>query len=436
MKSALIALSILIAFLASSPVFGVETPLQLGGEEFQAIRGQPIALPVFASGTVFDRLHLVLQLNDGGRLEYTETVLAFDAPIGTTLTATKTGSEVDVLIQGALWKTAGQPILFVLGVVKPDAAFGTISAEVTSVEASYEGRPVVVGTAAVWAVLVRDACLTISVEMQGGARPAPAGYAVPLRVSYRNQDYPDFGGAATLQMAHSGGKSAQADLCGLVLGEHDITIKDPQTLSNHKVRILITEPQTRQDMGVLLSGDIDDNNVVNILDFGALSYSFGSVPGDPNWDPRSDLDRNLVVNISDFGLLSLNFLKAGPIEIVNEVPELPTATTNSHTWTTLDVCQGVHIWGYHRTINRPADPNPYVPPGVAGYVFKSYIEKPEDLPWDVKIDTFPLAPSAFLGNFFTTGTVVAVPGRIVAAAQFYPFGIHLARAKFFDCIAG
>lgn len=66
---------------------------------------------------------------------------------------------------------------------------------------------------------------------------------------------------------------------------------------------------------VLKNGDVDMDNEVGPGDFGALSSSFGSVDGDPNWEPNADLDRDGEVGPSDFGILSANFGEAG-----DEVP--------------------------------------------------------------------------------------------------------------------
>ncbi len=61
----------------------------------------------------------------------------------------------------------------------------------------------------------------------------------------------------------------------------------------------------------LTNGDIDGDNEVSLLDFGALVTAFGSVPGDPNWNPNADLDGDEEVTLFDFGILIKNFGKVG-----------------------------------------------------------------------------------------------------------------------------
>jgi len=57
----------------------------------------------------------------------------------------------------------------------------------------------------------------------------------------------------------------------------------------------------------LLAGDSDDNNAVNIFDFGIISGTFGLNSTQVGYDSRADFDDNNSINIFDFGLFSGNF---------------------------------------------------------------------------------------------------------------------------------
>ncbi len=46
---------------------------------------------------------------------------------------------------------------------------------------------------------------------------------------------------------------------------------------------------------------------MTLFDFGALNQAFGSMPGDPNWNPDADLDGDDEVSLFDFGILTANF---------------------------------------------------------------------------------------------------------------------------------
>jgi len=59
-----------------------------------------------------------------------------------------------------------------------------------------------------------------------------------------------------------------------------------------------------------LTGDINKDGKVNILDAILLASAFGSKPGEPNWDIRCDLNKDDKVNILDAIILAANFGKS------------------------------------------------------------------------------------------------------------------------------
>ncbi|MDW8103677.1 MAG: dockerin type I domain-containing protein [Armatimonadota bacterium] len=61
----------------------------------------------------------------------------------------------------------------------------------------------------------------------------------------------------------------------------------------------------------LTNGDIDGDNEVSLLDFGALLQAFGTTPGDTRWNPYADLDGDGEVSLLDFGILLRNFGSVG-----------------------------------------------------------------------------------------------------------------------------
>jgi hypothetical protein len=97
------------------------------------------------------------------------------------------------------------------------------------------------------------------------------------------------------------------------VGTYDIGVKGSHTLSRFEEDVVIDSASTDVDFGALLEGDCDDNDVVDIYDFGILADAFGSVPGDGNWDARADLTGDAAVDIYDFGLLADNYALSGEI---------------------------------------------------------------------------------------------------------------------------
>lgn len=61
----------------------------------------------------------------------------------------------------------------------------------------------------------------------------------------------------------------------------------------------------------LVNGDADPDNEVNLVDAGRISAAFGSVDGDPNWNPLADLNEDGEVNLVDWGIMSARFGQAG-----------------------------------------------------------------------------------------------------------------------------
>jgi len=70
-----------------------------------------------------------------------------------------------------------------------------------------------------------------------------------------------------------------------------------------------TSKNFRVELPSGLTGDINQDGKVNILDAILLAGAFGSKPGEPNWDLRCDLNKDDKVNILDAIILAANFGK-------------------------------------------------------------------------------------------------------------------------------
>lgn len=95
---------------------------------------------------------------------------------------------------------------------------------------------------------------------------------------------------------------------GLV-GTYDVYAWSPNFL-----RRLVGRLHTSAMIGlapVLVNGDCNGDNEIEIGDFALLAAAFGTGPDDDNWDERCDLNCDLVVDIGDFAILSVNFGQIG-----------------------------------------------------------------------------------------------------------------------------
>ena len=73
---------------------------------------------------------------------------------------------------------------------------------------------------------------------------------------------------------------------------------------------LTTTDVTNADY-VLINGDVDGNNRIDISDLRLLTAARGAVPGDSNWNPRADLNGDGSVDDADFAIFYKNYGKIG-----------------------------------------------------------------------------------------------------------------------------
>jgi len=88
-------------------------------------------------------------------------------------------------------------------------------------------------------------------------------------------------------------------------------VKGPSYLAKSGIVFLNGGAQTNVDMDTLRSGDANDTNVVNSVDFAIMNNSFGYAYGDRLYDPRADFNHDRLVNSLDFIILKTNFGQGG-----------------------------------------------------------------------------------------------------------------------------
>lgn len=94
-------------------------------------------------------------------------------------------------------------------------------------------------------------------------------------------------------------------------GDYDMTAKAPHWLRQRVSSITVTGSGASGVNYSLINGDTDPDNEVNLVDFGQISAAFGSISGDPNWNPNADLDGDGEVTLVDYGILAARFGQAG-----------------------------------------------------------------------------------------------------------------------------
>ncbi|MBN1190240.1 MAG: leucine-rich repeat domain-containing protein [Dehalococcoidales bacterium] len=154
--------------------------------------------------------------------------------------------------------------------------------------------------------------------LQGTTRPEE-GWLVPVTVKFFTAGTEDVLTDAPLYLfeptAYKEDGKALVHVSDIVPGMYDITLVTQHCLTNVKRGVEIDESVTEVDMGTLLEGDADDDDNIDIHDFGLLASTYDTARGEAGYDERADFDRSGRTNIADFGLLALNYGLDAPIEL-------------------------------------------------------------------------------------------------------------------------
>jgi hypothetical protein len=144
------------------------------------------------------------------------------------------------------------------------------------------------------------------------AQPSP-GQQVPITLTLR----PATGGAAVEYSALTTDASGvfTVNVSSLVSGNYLWRTKGTKHLANSGPVTLTGVPLTAVEMGQMLVGDCNDDNVVSSPDFSILKGSFGKSIGQPGYDDRAEFTGDDVVNSTDFSLLRVNFGTGGAAPI-------------------------------------------------------------------------------------------------------------------------
>ena len=166
--------------------------------------------------------------------------------------------------------------------------------------------------------IVPTATVNFTLTLQGGGR-LDAGYIVPLTFKFFDNSTGVPGALLytfTVNTTRVDTTYQVTDnVTGINPGTYDISAVTPHCLTNVKTNVVITTPTTAVNLGTLMEGNANDDNLINITDFGVLAAAYGKNSGDGGYDARADFDRSGIVNITDFGLLAANYGKSAPVAV-------------------------------------------------------------------------------------------------------------------------
>jgi hypothetical protein len=161
------------------------------------------------------------------------------------------------------------------------------------------------------------ALVSISVVLQGDNRP-DAGWVVPLTVRFFSPEADVLNDIPTYQFKLTTTKIVNVAICeatGVAPGTYDITALSEHTLMNVKRSVVISAPKTSVNLGTLLEGNANQDNIIDFGDYAILSMCWLASQTQAEYDVLTDFDRNGLINLSDLRLLAASWLSISPVEI-------------------------------------------------------------------------------------------------------------------------
>jgi len=165
-----------------------------------------------------------------------------------------------------------------------------------------------------------ETSVSISVVLQGDNRP-DSGWIVPLTVRFFPPGADVLNDTSTYEfnLTTTGSAAEGVAICeaaGLPPDTYDIAALSESTLMNVKRGVVISTQETSVDLGTLLEGDANQDNIVDFDDFSILSMCWLTSEDQVEYNAKVDFDRNGLIDPADFSLLVANWFISSPVEIL------------------------------------------------------------------------------------------------------------------------
>jgi hypothetical protein len=212
-------------------------------------------------------------------------------------------ADANLLVQRWLWNSLNdQPYNF-------ETAQGFNGGLFDYTDSTFPGTPTAFGLNFISytnALLTGAACITGTVSME--ARPAApdASYVTTATLTLLavGCPQPDVRSVTT-------NASGRFTVCNVTPGTYDIVAKGYSTLANRTNAVVLPSGSTNVNLGLLRSGDANNDNQVTMADFSILAAAYRTVAGDAAYDQRADFNGDGKVDIRDFSLLATHFSQVG-----------------------------------------------------------------------------------------------------------------------------
>lgn len=149
-----------------------------------------------------------------------------------------------------------------------------------------------------------------SVTLEGRPTAPHASWQIPLTVEFfepGNNTTP----AHTFNTTTD--QNGNFNISNIPLGTFTVTVKNLHTLKRVKAGQVFVAGNNTVSFGTLLEGDANNDNLIDFVDFSALSLSYNKLSGDPGFNPNCDFNNDGIVDFLDFSILSLNYNQNGEL---------------------------------------------------------------------------------------------------------------------------
>ena len=187
-------------------------------------------------------------------------------------------------------------------------------------DVTFNGSSVLGQTVPVTITVNDGLALTVEIQFQGLPLAPSPRLSVPLSVTLT------LVGATTpvYQSTLATDQYGRFSITGVAPGTYTLSVKHAQSLRVQTTAV-VSAGATTLSVGPLPSGDSNDDNRINVLDFSLLASTFGKSSSTTGYDGRADFNSDGIINLLDFSLLATNFGKAG---LASATPALTTASSS------------------------------------------------------------------------------------------------------------
>ncbi|MBN1844959.1 MAG: right-handed parallel beta-helix repeat-containing protein [Sedimentisphaerales bacterium] len=159
----------------------------------------------------------------------------------------------------------------------------------------------------------------VTAALTGGGRPVPDGWELPLSVAFHSPgadvraDEPLW--TFLCLTRRLGGDRVGVQIPPIPSSTYDITARGNHTLTNVRRSVSCLPPAASADLGTLIEGNADNNDGIDLFDYGRLSASWLDTRENPDFDHDADFNRDGEIDLLDLDMLTANWLAFGPVEL-------------------------------------------------------------------------------------------------------------------------